>query len=436
MNQPIDRYTNKKLNLSIGLLGASFETQNFGVAALTCGAVTAARDANENARIFIIDYAKKPACYSVPYGNVSAYVELVNIRFSKRFYLHNNIARLIAAAVLIRLLPSCRLRSKLIYRNCVLKTIWEADIFGAISGGDSFSDIYGVNRLLYIALPQLLVLLLRKRLIILPQTLGPFKRTFSKIIAKIILRNAYKVYSRDFNGVKLAKQLMRGESCRIGFCYDMGFVMEPRISNNKIPKWLNEFNSSIPLIGLNVSGLLWMKGYNRRNMFGLMVEYDKLIYDIVRCFIGIHNAHIMLVPHVLGTDNNSESDVVVCRKICNEAKQEHRSYIHCVDEKLDQNELKAIIGKCQFFIGSRMHACIAALSQNIPAVGLAYSGKFLGVFQSIGMENLIIDLRSNKDSAIIQAIENIYKKRVEFRSVLEERNALVKKVVLSVFSAF
>jgi len=35
------------------------------------------------------------------------------------------------------------------------------------------------------------------------------------------------------------------------------------------------------------------------------------------------------------------------------------------------SETKFLIGHCDFFVGARMHACIAAVSQYVPAVTLA-----------------------------------------------------------------
>jgi len=64
-----------------------------------------------------------------------------------------------------------------------------------------------------------------------------------------------------------------------------------------------------------------------------------------------------------------------------------------VTEEYDQSEIKTIIGLCDFFVGSRMHACIAALSQGIPTVALAYSPKFLGVFQSVDVGDMVLDAR-------------------------------------------
>ena len=47
--------------------------------------------------------------------------------------------------------------------------------------------------------------------------------------------------------------------------------------------------------------------------------------------------------------------------------------------------MKYLIGQCDFFVGSRMHSCIAAVSQCVPAVSIAYSDKFIGVMATLGL---------------------------------------------------
>jgi polysaccharide pyruvyl transferase WcaK-like protein len=51
-----------------------------------------------------------------------------------------------------------------------------------------------------------------------------------------------------------------------------------------------------------------------------------------------------------------------------------------------------------------MHACIAALSQGIPTVGVAYSRKFVGVFESIGAGDMVADARTITADEIINKI--------------------------------
>jgi hypothetical protein len=260
--------------LTVGLLGASFGTKNLGVAALACGTVASVFHSYPNARIFLIDYAKEPSTYKVKHPGGIALVELINIRFSKKFYLRNNIAWLLILALCFKLLPSRKWRTRLLRQNLVLKTIREADIIGSIAGGDSFSDIYGLRRLIYVALPQILVQLLGKPLVLLPQTLGPFKSTLAKAVARSIVRHSSVVYTRDPSGLEAIRELAGCDHRRMAFAYDMGFALEPHIRTERIPAWMAEYDKSIPLVGLNVSGLLYIGGYTRRNMFGVKATIE------------------------------------------------------------------------------------------------------------------------------------------------------------------
>jgi len=419
--------------LKAGLLGASFGTKNLGVAALTCGTVASFCYSFPNGSIFLLDYGRKAKTFRIAHSEGIGTVELVNIRFSKNIILDNNIAYLLLLSLILKIIPSRHLRVRLLEGNHVLKTIWNADLFGAISGGDSFSDIYGIGRLIYVALPQILIIILGKPLVLLPQTLGPFKGTFAKAIARYILKRSMIVYSRDRSGLETVKGLV-GRDCRhLTSSYDMGFALKPAISKDRIPIWCEKFDKNNSLIGINVSGLLYMGGYTRKNMFGIKTDYTCLILNIIAMFLEKYNAHVMLIPHVFGTGKDSESDVIACRNIYNNTNNMMRSNVHFVEEEYNQHEIKALIGRSDFFLGSRMHACIAAISQCIPTVGLAYSRKFYGVFESVGIEDLVIDMRNLDGDAIINKIMLVYQNRQDISKKLEE---VIPSVNASVHNMF
>ena len=234
----------------------------------------------------------------------------------------------------------------------------------------------------------------------------------------------------------MVQELLGRDHPRVGFCYDMGFVLEPYIRKERLPHWLVGEDYIRPLVGLNVSGLLAMGGYTQKNMFGLRSDYRHLIHELMKYFVEKHNARIMLVPHVVGTGEGSESDVVACREIYREAESGIRVHLHLLEESYDQHELKAIIGRCDFFLGSRMHACIAALSQCVPAVGLAYSRKFRGVFGPVGVEELVIDLREHDEASIITLVGRGFDRRLSLRAQLEAKMPSVRASVLNLFSQF
>jgi polysaccharide pyruvyl transferase WcaK-like protein len=286
-------------------------------------------------------------------------------------------------------------------------------------------------------LPQLLVLLMGKKLFLLPQTLGPFEGKLTRAIARYILSHASITYSRDYAGIEETRRLlaMKDEAERLRFCYDVGFIVDP-VAPAKID--LGNFFASRKatdcVIGFNLSGLLFMGGYTRNNMFGLKVDYKLLVYDVIERLTRKPDVVILLVPHVFGSIEHRESDAVVSEKIYNELKARYPGKLFFAAGRYNQNEIKHVIGLCDFFIGSRMHACIAALSQAIPAVAIAYSKKFFGVMQTIGFESLVADPRRMGKEEIISLIEEAYERRALLKTQLEQKMAEVKKAVLNLFA--
>jgi len=423
--------------LRVLLLGATFQTKNMGVSALTEGAIRCIINQWPGAEIFLLDYGLTRSNYSLEIDGKTVKVQLLNLRFSKKFYLKNNVGFLLLVSLLSKLIPSQPIRKRFLSKNPYLKRMLESKLAVSVAGGDSFSDIYGLMRLLYVSLPQLLVLSLDKKLVLLPQTLGPFRGQLAKSIAGYIMRHAYKVYSRDFESLEEVKRFFRRDACdnKLSFCYDVGFLVEPRrpIALN-VEKACDLKRKGHTLIGLNISGLLFMGGYSGSNMFGLRVDYRELVHDIVMWFLRRNYTDVLLVPHVFGNEAHAESDSTACRRVYEDLYNEHTDRLLLVKGNYDHREIKYIIGMCDFFVGSRMHACIGALSQYIPAVGIAYSRKFYGVFESIGVESLVADPRTMGKKEILSIIDEAYEHRTSLKEKLQQTIPHVKETVLNLFS--
>lgn len=420
------------------LLGASFETSNMGVSALAAGTIESIINSRPNAEITFLDYGLEGKTYQFKSSRGNVPIRLLNIRFSKKFYLKNNVAYLIFLALLLKIIPIKRFKHSIIRRNPWLEHIDRAAVVTSIAGGDSFSDIYGLGRLVYVALPQILVLLLNKKLILLPQTYGPFNSTAAKTIARFILNRSHAIYSRDHEGLREVEELTRNRNIagKLHFCHDVGFVVAPdRPSHSSFDTLAIPDDKAKILVGLNVSGLLFMGGYTKKNMFALKSNYAELIYDLIHYLISVKSVPVLLVPHVFGQGENSESDRTVCEMIFRDLSPRYPDKLYIVKGNHNQSEIKYIIGKCDFFIGARMHACIGALSQCIPAIGIAYSKKFKGVFETVGMESLIADPRLSDKDEILRIIDNAYANRLQLRRILEQRIPATKQNVFDIFKS-
>ena len=420
--------------IKIGILGATFETGNMGLGALAAGTVQCIRYEYPNADVFLMDYLHEETARQVRIDGRYLTVPLLNMRFSKKIFLPNNIALLIFLTLVSKLIPGQKLKRKFINRNRYLREIADTHGFVSLAGGDSFADIYGFSRLLYVALPQLLVLLAGKRLILMPQTYGPFRGAWARAIARFILRRAEMIYSRDVSGVEgIASMLgLPAGSPKVRFCYDIGFLLEPDApAHLKIEGISLSHRSNATLVGVNVSGLLLMEGYTRNNMFGLKVSYRSLIQQIVEHLLQQPNVNVLLVPHVFGEEAGSETDTLACNAIFEELRGKYEGRLGVVRGHYNQNEIKYIIGQCDFFVGSRMHACIAAVSQSVPAVSIAYSDKFVGVMKAVGVESLVADpRRMTVDEILAHVSSNLHGREALHRQLLQ-RMPQVKRTILN-----
>lgn len=424
--------------MRIGLLGATFDTGNMGVSALAESTIKCILHKWPDAKIVLLGSGRKKGRHQLTVASKEIYLEKLPIRFCKNIFLDNHFVVLYFYALLLKVFPRGGLKRFCRRHNPSLSCILGMDIVADITGGDSFSDIYGFRRFFLGFLRKWLMLFYGKPLVMLPQTYGPFKRPLAKTMAKYILRKSKTIYSRDKNSIDYAKMLLRNQNShrKVRFCPDVAFILDARRPEKIDIGTLEEARKKdTTVVGLNVSGLLFNGGYNRDNMFGLRSNYRELIYAVIEMLLKDKNLAVLLIPHVFPpTGYEVESDPDACLKMYEKLRVIYTNRIFLVKGEYDQGEIKYIIGLCDFFIGSRMHSCIAALSQCIPAVGLAYSKKFQGVFDCIDLSHCVVDARLLDKEEILSNIRQLFISREEIREHLKNTIPQVKDDVLSILN--
>lgn len=419
----------KNKMLKICIMGASTTTNNRGVSALAVSIVKILLRIKPDVQLSFITGSRDSRPQVITLANKTLFLPTIGFRLSPKAMIHRHLIFVFLLALLQRCTPSKRLRVKIINSNPLLREIYKADLVTDIQGGDSFSDIYGLVSFMLGVLPQFIVLLMQKKLVLLPQTYGPYKHLTARLLAHFIMRNAFYCFSRDKDGVRQLNNVKKGKS-DFSFCPDVAFMLDP--VKPKVFQIVPEIvSTSKSLVGININGLMYNGGYTRRNMFGLAIDYQALVLDIINLMIK-QNSHILLIPHTYGSKDNVNSDPYACEEISLKLKCES---LHTLKGEYNQSEVKSIIGMCDFFIGSRMHACIAALSQNIPTIGVAYSKKFIGVFDSVGARDMVVDCRMEDIESIKSKILNCYLKKEDFISSNKNRMKEIQNIILSEFNA-
>src|SRR5690554_2923998 len=414
MNQPI-----------ISLTGADPSGGNCGLGALAYGAFEFIYRNHPEAKLVLLDYYKVKDRFQYKDSGKVYSIERIGFRFSWKPYLRNNILYLFLGAIIIKLIPFSITKKTVSFLFPHIKKITSIKQAYSIAGGDSFSDIYGIQRFIYVVLPMVLYKILDIPVVHLPQTYGPYKSIFNRFIAKRILSGADKIFARDEISLNLVRELI-GKKDTITLMYDVGFLLKPEVIQ------IEDFYATTHLknrkqnvVGINVNGLLFKGGYTGRNQFNLLLNYEQLCYSLIDLFIKKFECYVLLIPHVFS--HSYESDVYACNEI---NKNYNNNRVLFKDIKMNTKEVKGLIGNCDFFIGARMHACIAATSQCIPTVPLAYSRKFEGVMKTIGIETNVIDLRKINAKSVLEKIEIFYSKKNELSFHMEKTIPMIIKEII------
>lgn len=418
------------------IMGAHFTTGNMGVSALAASIVKLILTTHPDASItfFIAERTATPQAIEISGKKIS--IRVANIRRSPKAAFGEHVLVLLFLALLYKIVPVRPYREWILKHNERLRMITESDFVGDVQGGDSFSDIYfGVKGFLSGSIPPIITLLMGKKLVLLPQTYGPYKSSISRRVARYILRHAHIILSRDRQSIDLVKDILNENNSnkQIIFCPDVAFSLDSIIpKDGVIPPFINTGNEN-PVIGLNINGLLYNGGYTRNNMFNLRMDYKQFAHQLSETILRKTKANLLLIPHTFAPHGHVESDSDACAEVFTALSPAYKGRIQMISGEHDQHAIKGIIGCCNFFIGSRMHSCIAALSQIIPTAAVAYSKKFKGVFDSVDAGNFVIDARATETQEAVDRIMEMYEGRAEIEKILQVEIEAARQQQLNIF---
>jgi polysaccharide pyruvyl transferase WcaK-like protein len=313
-------------------------------------------------------------------------------RGGKRYYLPENLATASAFASLGRRLGAL---------HPMVRELDRCDAVLDVSGGDSFSDIYGADRFWLIVRPKLLAAQRGVPLVLLPQTYGPFDGAKARDFARRAVLGAEIAWARDPYSFDALKELLGSDFDESRHCegVDMAFNLGSRDPGDKVgPElraWFAE-KASHPLIGLNISGLVALDLENATRQFRLRANYLKVLDGFIREALSEPERRMLLVPHTMPLDTQG------CERVLAALPEALQSRIRIAPSTVDEREVKWLIAQMDWFSGMRMHSTIAGLSSRVPTAAVAYSDKTRGIFATCGVEDQVIDPRQLGTAEVIE----------------------------------
>ena len=349
----------KKDSLKIVLMGLDFNSKNLGCSALGHSFLVALQNTA---------------------SHLGIQLDLVSVNYASASFKGEN--------YVLRDLP-IHIKQKS-FRKQFVNEVTDADLVFDFTGGDSFTDIYGLKRFFRETAFKQYVLNKGKPLILGPQTIGPFNKGISRRWAKSIVNKSVRVFTRDSLSYEYSQKTFGTTPF---LTTDIAFMLPAEnLDASTIIKGRN--------IGINVSGLMWHGGYTGHNELGISIDYRRLIESYLE-YLFDNKWDVWLIPHVLPEDASSpENDYQPMEELKVKFPQ-----INLAPRFKTPMEAKGFISNMDFFVGSRMHATVGAFSMGVPTVSIAYSRKFQGLYNSIDYPYVINAKSASTEQAFNQLVE-------------------------------
>ena len=286
----------------------------------------------------------------------------------------------------------------------------------------------------YISLPPYLLfikaLFLKKSnvpLILFPSSIGPFSGGLGDYIAKKGLMMFDVISVRD---LITYEYLQKYPFKSLKLIHDAAFVLKPE-KESRVNKILKEINlDGKEFVGINISILLHHL-FNDHNK-----NYIQTMLDFIRWLRKEIKLPILLIPHQIFPDAYNYSkqeyeskggdDRHAINLVLSELKD--NDAIYYLSEYHTPSELKGIIGKSEIFIGGRMHAIIASISQCVPSLILEYSHKAPGMMKMFEMEEFSWPITGTQQT-LQEKCSKLWTERIKLRKDLEKKIPKVFKEI-------
>ena len=255
---------------------------------------------------------------------------------------------------------------------------------------------------------------LRKRIIMLPQSIGPIKGKLQFYLASRIFTKVDLIMVREMLSKKYLDEKFR-ISRPIVFVPDLAFGLP--IVDAKIAATGNSVDYQIK-IGVSIID----RGAQTRS-FSNQQEYEDSLINLIEKLLGARaDICIYLFSQCFGPGIDHDDRIIV-ERIYSRLKN-HQKRVFLLGDFKDALEIKAAYKCMDLVIGTRMHTGILAISEFIPAIMIGYQPKTFGVMGVLGLEQYCMDIESINVPELFAVVMKIIEERPNI--ILKLRAALEK----------
>jgi len=274
-------------------------------------------------------------------------------------------------------------------------------------GGISFADGRGAMTLTYNVACILPALILGKKVLKYSQALGPFHTPLNRMAARLVLPHIEVNVARGGSTLEHTKEL---GLTNVELCADAAFAMVERntAETEHALAILDRFDGR-RMVGISASSVV-REYANQHN-----IDYCHVLAEFIDQ-VTAENYGVWLIAHAVQKlqKGGRTSDVETCEATYNLVQ--NKSLCQMVTEDYSPSTLRTIIGGCDFFVASRLHAMVSSLTKGVPTLVTSWSHKYREVLDMFELGEWTVNHQSLTTKDLLDGFHQLVEQEDEVRA--------------------
>jgi colanic acid/amylovoran biosynthesis protein len=256
-----------------------------------------------------------------------------------------------------------------------------------------------------------------KPVILVSQSIGPFRRPWARALAGRVLRKVDYVLPREKWTEDYVLAALGIARERVRLVPDLAFD-SPSIPRQEALELLKKNGIDIGKTLVGVTVLKWVYP-GAPDISSMHKRYTKGIAALCDYIAETHDAEIVFVPQYVSGPERGGDDMDVAAAVKGSAL--HQDRFHLLPRDMTPDAVKGVIGCMAVFVGTRMHSNIFALSQSVPAMAISYLPKTTYIMDALGLQDYVVDITQASFGRTQPVFDSLWANRANLRQHLDAR---------------
>lgn len=300
----------------------------------------------------------------------------------------------------------------------------ECDTVVVKGGGflHAYGELFSTYTIWYFLFYVKLGIGLGSKVVIMPNSFGPFSGFGVKYQLRKTLKKVDLIYAREKISMNALENLLRKPVLHE---FDLGFHL-PLICETDIVNLIEEkYKLSVKsknIVGLTMRPWRFPTSHNPESAYENYIES----YVELSRYLSKNGFNVVFCNQSIGP-NTHEDDRLAIGKL--KERLEHDKSIYWIDENLTCLQLKFLYSHFDAFVGTRFHSIIFSLTSLVPSLAIGYGGnKSQGIMDMYDLLEYQIPIEDVDSAILISSFEKLISNK---KVIKEKLNVQHESIVLS-----